>query len=154
MDKIIVTVFLVMAGVISSVFAFNSIYPAIVQSGDAMTAMERRIDERMKTQIKIINAARSGNDVVIWVKNIGNLRVLAPEASDVFFGPQGNYARIPYSVGTPNWFYTIENSSDYDWNPTATLKLTIAYSSPPDPGTYFIKVVLTNGISDEYLVSW
>jgi hypothetical protein len=152
LDKTIVTAFLIVAGVISAVVAFNSIYPAIVQGSDAMSAMERRVDERMKTQIKIINAAQSGNTVVIWVKNVGNLRVLAPESSDLFFGPQGNYARLPYGGGNGSWLYVVENGTD--WNPSGTIRIVVSYASPPGAGTYFIKMVLTNGVSDEYLVSW
>ncbi len=152
MDKIVVTGLLLVAGVISAILAFNSIYPAVISSSDAMTSMERRIDERMKTQIKIINVSQSGNNVVIWIKNIGSARVLAPESSDLFFGLQGNYSRIPYGSGSPNWTLTLEN--DTDWNQSATAKITIAYSSPPGAGTYFVKFVLTNGVSDEYMVSW
>ena len=152
MDKIVVTAFLIIAGVISAMTIFNSVLPAIQQSSDAMTAMERRVDDRMKTQIEIIYAAKSGNTIVLWVKNVGSARVRAASSSDLFFGPQGNYARIPYGVGSPSWVFTIEN--DTDWNPSATIKITITYASPPPAGSYFAKMVLTNGISHEYMVSW
>jgi hypothetical protein len=152
LDKIVVTAFLIIAGVISAMTIFNSVIPAIQQSSDAMTAMERRVDDRMKTQIEFIHAAKSGNTVVLWVKNVGNVRVLAPDVADLFFGPQGNFARIPYGVGSPSWSYIIENNTD--WNPSATLKITITYASPPPAGSYFAKMVLTNGISHEYMVSW
>ena len=102
MDKTIVTALLVMAGVISAVVVFNSIYPAIIQSRDAMTSMERRLDERLKSQIAIIPAAQSGGIVLTWAKNVGAVRVAAVEACDVFFGPEGDFARVPYGVaGTP-----------------------------------------------------
>ena len=152
MDKTIVTALLVIAGVISAVFVFNSIYPVIVESSDAMTSMERRMDERLKSQVAIIHASKSGSNILIWVKNVGDLRVAAPEASDLFFGPQGNYSRIPYQSGTPNWTYSIEN--DADWNPSATLRITISGYSPLNSGRYYIKLVLPNGISDEYYFSF
>src|SRR5512143_4055133 len=84
LDKIIGTAFLIVAGVVSAIAVFNTMFPAITQSGDAMVAMERRVDERMKTQIEIIHAAKSGNTVLLWVKNVGNLRILAPASSDLF----------------------------------------------------------------------
>jgi archaellum component FlaF (FlaF/FlaG flagellin family) len=152
LDKIIVTGFLIVAGVISAITVFNTMVPAIQQSSDAMTAMERRVDDRMKTQIEIIQAAKSGSTVIIWVKNVGSARVLAPSSADLFFGPQGNFARIPYGTGDPHWTMSIEN--DTEWNPSATLKITITFSTPPSAGSYFVKMVLTNGISHEYLTSW
>ncbi len=152
MDKIFVTAFLVIAGVISAVFAFNAIYPAIVQSSDAMISMERRMDERLKSDIQIIHAARSGSDALMWVKNVGSVRLAPPEASDLFFGPEGNFARIPYGTGLTHWEYAVENGSA--WNPTATLKITVANYAFSGPGTrYFVKFVLPNGVDDEYFFS-
>lgn len=152
MDKTIVTALLVMAGVISAVFVFNSIFPIITQSGAALTSMQGRYDERLKTQVEILHATRSGDDVVIWAKNIGAVRVKPVEASDLFFGPEGNFERIPYGSGTPHWEYTIEN--DEDWSPTATARITIIGFSPLDPGNYFTKLVLPNGVEDDFSFSW
>lgn len=154
MDKTIVTAFLVIAGVISVVFMFNALYPAIVDSSNAMVGMERRIDDRLATQIEIIHAAVSGgSNAVIWVKNVGTTSTKALTRCDVFFGPEGNFARIPYndgSVGTPYWDGAVENDSA--WNPTATLRITITYGSVIS-GRYYVKVVLPNGIADEHTFS-
>ena len=152
MDKTIVTAFLVIAGVLSAIFVYNAIYPAIVQSGDAMTSMERRTDERLKSQIEIIHAAESGSDVRMWVKNVGALRIAAVEACDLFFGPEGNFSRIPFGTGNPHWEYAVEN--DTEWNPTATLRITIVGYSPLASGRYFAKMVLPNGVSDDFFFSW
>jgi archaellum component FlaF (FlaF/FlaG flagellin family) len=153
LDKTIVTALLIIAGVISAIFVFNAIFPAIAQGSDAMANMQRRIDDRMQTQIEIIHAAKADSLTVwIWVKNVGSLRIAPPEASDLFFGPQSDYARIPYNTGDPHWTYTLEN--DTEWRPGATLKISVSYTLPPPAGTYYIKVVLPNGISDETFVSW
>jgi len=152
LDKTIVTALLIIAGVISAVFVFNAIFPAISQSSDAMSSMQRRIDERMQSQIEIIHATRAGSDVLIWVKNVGSLRIAPPEACDLFFGPDNNFARIPYNSGNPNWTYTLEN--DTEWRAGATLRVTVHFVVPPAAGTYFVKVVLPNGISDETFISW
>lgn len=152
MDKTIVTALLIIAGVISAIAVFNAILPAVTQSGDAMNNMERRIDSRMQSQVEIIHATKSGNDVLIWVKNVGSLKVVPPEDSDLFFGPDGNFTRIAYGAGVPNWTYTIEN--DTEWRQGATLRVAVHYLSPPAAGTYFIKFVLPNGISTETFVSW
>ena len=154
MDKTIVTAFLIIAGVVSAVLVFNTIYPAAMQSGDALTSRQRRIDERLRSQTEIIHATGKSDisDVFVWVKNVGSLRISAIESCDVFFGLEGSFARIPYNEGTPHWEYELENDSA--WNPTATLKITIRYgtSDPPYPpaGRHFLKVTIPNGISDEY----
>ncbi|MBI5565399.1 MAG: hypothetical protein HY870_10905 [Chloroflexi bacterium] len=154
MDKTIVTALLIIAGVISAILVFNSISPAIQQSGAAMNSMERRLDERMQSQIEIIHATRSGNTAVIWVKNVGSLRIAPPEACDLFFGPDNNFTRIGYGAGSgsPYWDYVIEN--DTEWRSRATLKITVHYPVPPASGTYFVKLVLPNGISTEIFASW
>ena len=157
MDKTIVTALLIIAGVISAVAIFNAIFPAITQSSDAMASMERRIDERMQSQIEIIHATRpsAGNDVLIWVKNVGSLKIAPPEACDLFFGLDGNFARIPYSASVivyPYWNYGLENAAE--WRQGATLRITVHYATQPISGTYFIKIVLPNGISTESFASW
>ena len=152
MDKIIVTGLLLIAGVISAVFVFNSLFPVIAQSSDAMVSMERRADDRLKTQVQIIHASQTGADIVLWVKNVGSVRIIGVETSDLFFGPQGNFSHVPYGAGAPSWQYQVENGSE--WNPTSTIRITISGSSPLGPGRYFIKLVLPNGISDETYFSW
>jgi len=152
-DKIVVTALLIVVGIISVVSLFNALYPLITQSTEAMASMERRADDRLKTQVQILHAAPAGSDLYLWVKNVGASRILGVESSDVFFGPQGNYARIGFGAGTPNWQYVIE-SGGTDWNPTATIKIIIYGYGAPAPGRYFAKIVLPNGISDETFFSW
>lgn len=152
MDKTIVTAFLIIAGIISAIFVFNAIYPAIQQSSDAMTSMERRMDERLQSQVQIVHATTSGSDVLVWAKNVGTKRVIGIEACDVFFGPQTNYSRIPYGTGNPHWEYLVENNTE--WLPTGTLRIIIKGYSPLASGQYYVKVILPNGVSDEYFFSW
>ncbi|MCL4395095.1 MAG: flagellin [Chloroflexi bacterium] len=152
MDKVVVTAMLLIAGVVSSVFAFKSIFPVVAQSSDAMTSMERRMNEQLQTQIQIVHAVQTGSNIEVWVKNVGSLRVGGLESADLFFGPEGNFARIPYSTGTPNWQYVVENATD--WNPSATIRITIFGYTPLNSGRYFVKLVLPSGVSDEYFFSW
>ena len=153
MDKAIVTVLLVIVSVTCVVFIFNALYPTVNRSSAALVSMASGIDDRMKSQVKIIHTVgyTSSNCALAWVKNIGSSRIGAIENSDVFFGPEGDFSRVPYGGGcTPCWQYTVEN--DTEWKPTATLKLTITHSISPDT-TYFLKMVIPNGISDEYYFS-
>ena len=153
MDKTIITGLLIIAGIVCAVLIFNTLYPAITQSSAAMVAMERRIDDRLKSQIEIIHAVPDGvvtKRTLVWVKNVGSVTISPIERCDVFFGPEGNYARIPYNAGTsPQWTYTVEN--DNAWKPTATLKITIdVVDDLVDDTRYYVKLSLLNGISDDY----
>ncbi len=127
------------------------------RSSQAMVSMADKIDDRMKSRVSIVHAANSSNrqTVYLWVKNTGSSRIVAIGESDVFFGQENDFARIPYvddaGGSYPRWDFTIEN--DTEWRTTATLKITIAYDADPGAGTYFTKLVIPNGISDEYYFS-
>jgi len=156
-DKAITTALLIIAGVVCMIFVFNSVYPMVNRSSQAMVSMAEQVDERMKSRINIVHAANSANrtSVYIWIKNVGTQRILEVEQSDLFFGMSDNFSRIPYTTdagGTyPQWTYNLEN--DTEWQSSATLKLTITYSSDPGAGTYFSKFIIPNGISDDYYFS-
>jgi hypothetical protein len=168
-DKAITSTFMIIASIVTTVMVFNAIFPAIMRSRDTMVTMRGRVDERIKSQITIIHTTGeldhdatwqdvNGNghfDVFAWVKNIGAVRVPAVERLDVFFGPEGNFARIPSiteAAGTyPNWEWQLEN--DTAWNPTATVKITIHFSSLLSSQRYFLKVVLPNGVADTFYFS-
>ena len=157
MDKAITTALLIIAGVVCMIFVFNSVYPMLNRSSQAMVSMAEQVDERMKSRISIVHAANSANrtSVYLWVKNVGTQRIVAIEASDLFFGQEDNFYRIPYVADAggsyPQWTYTLEN--DTEWQTSATLKITITYSSDPGAGTYYAKFIIPNGISDEYYFS-
>jgi len=153
LDKAIITSFLIIAGIICAVIIFNALYPAVVQGSAAMVTMQGRIDERLKSQIEIIHAVPDGvvtKRALVWVKNVGSTSLRPVERCDVFFGPEGSFVLIPYNTGTaPQWTYTVEN--DDAWKPTATLRIAIDVSDDLVDGTrYYVKIVLPNGVSDDY----
>ena len=154
MEKAITTALLIIAGVICMVFVFNSVYPMINRSSNAMVSMADTIDERMKSRINIVHAANTANrtSVYLWVKNVGTTRIVGMDGMDIFFGQETDFERIPYvddaGGGYPQWDYTLEN--DTEWLTSATLKITISYDADPGAGTYFSKVIIPNGIADEY----
>ncbi len=157
MDKAITTALLIVAGVVCMIFVFNSVYPMLNRSSQAMVSMAEQIDERMKSRISIVHAANSANrtSVYLWVKNVGTQRILDVGASDLFFGPSDNFSRVPYVTDAgssyPQWTFSLEN--DTQWQTSATLKVTITYGSDPGAGTYYTKFIIPNGISDEYYFS-
>ena len=157
MDKTITTALLIIAGIVCSVFLFNSVYPMINRSSAAMTSMTDKIDDRMKTQVDIVHVASSADklNIYIWIKNVGSNNIEDIQESDVFLGPQGNFGRIPYESAAgsnyPRWSYVIENGTS--WKTGATVKITVSYDVDPGSDTYFVKVVIPNGIAAEYYFS-
>ncbi|MGQ9682368.1 MAG: hypothetical protein ACUVX9_07520 [Anaerolineae bacterium] len=155
MDKAIITVFMIVAGVIAAVLVFNAAYPAVVQGNGALVSMGARIDERLGSQITVVHACKSGDHAdtaFVWVKNIGATSIQAVERCDVFFGPEGEFRLIPYGSGDPHWEYMVENDSS--WRPTATLRVTVDFDHVLLPGErYFFKITTPNGVSSEYYFS-
>jgi flagellar protein FlaG len=153
MDKVMVTILLIIAGMVCTVVVINTVYPAITGSSGAIAEASSKIDDRIRSQIKIIEIAHQDNDVYVWVKNVGSSRIVGVDKGDVFFGLEGNFARIPYGgSGSPKpyWDYSVENSTE--WGPTATIKITIHLQSAT-AGTYYFKLVTQNGVSDEEFYS-
>ena len=157
MEKTITTALLILAGVVSIVFVFNSVYPMVNRSTQAMVSMSEAIDDRMKSHVSIVHAANTTDrkTIYIWVKNVGSSRIAAIEESDLFFGQETSFYRVPnvnYADGArPSWTYSLESGNE--WLPGNTIKITITYSGDPGPGTYYVKLVIPNGISDEYYFS-
>lgn len=144
---------LIIAGVVCTVAVFNAVYPAIGYSSGAIGAITGKINDRIKSQIEIVEVSGQSADVSVWVKNVGATLLSGIEQSDIFFGKQGSFSRVPHGeAGSPKpyWDYMVEN--DTEWVPTATLKITIHLAEVPS-GTCFVKMVTPNGISDEYQFS-
>lgn len=166
MDKAITTALLIVISMIMSVLLFNAAYPAITRGGESITSMTANVTDRMKSQIDVIHGTGeldesgfwqdSNNDnqfdVFLWVKNTGANRITGIEQTDVFFGPEGNFVRIPYSSdgsgGFPYWSYNIENANH--WDPNATLKITLHYGVPLPTGRYFAKISTVSDANADY----
>jgi hypothetical protein len=150
-DKIIVTVMLIIGGIVASFAVFNGIYPAVERSGEAITSASDAMNDRIRSDIQIIQVNDNTTAIDAWVKNVGTSDVTGVENSDIFFGLSGSYERIPYgseSSPLPYWSYDLEGTESV-WRPSGTNKITINLDSSPPPGTYVLKVIIPNGIFDE-----
>jgi archaellum component FlaF (FlaF/FlaG flagellin family) len=127
----------------------------INRSSAAMVNMTEKINNRMQSQIEIIQAtgSTSSDTVYIWAKNIGTSRIDAIEQSDLFLGPEGEADRIAYGgeAPLPSWTYSIENGTE--WGTGSTIKITVIFTDNLSPGTYTLKLVIPNGIQAEYYFS-
>jgi archaellum component FlaF (FlaF/FlaG flagellin family) len=151
MDKIIVTVLLIIAGLTAAFAVFNSVYPAVQRSSQSMSDAANDISDRITSRIEIIQVGSANTSVDAWVKNVGSSRILGIDHSDIFFGVIGNFSRISYGDDEsplPYWSYQLEG--DYTtWEQTATNAITIHLPESLSPGVYLFKMVLPNGNFDE-----
>jgi len=150
MDKVMVTVLLLIAGVVCSMVLLNAVYPAITGSSGAIIDAASKIDDRIRSNIEIIAISDDSEEeeVYIWIKNVGASSIGGISQSDIFFGPQGEFARISYGGPTlPYWVYNVEPGGGA-WGPTDTLKITITYVGDLELlSEYYFKIVIPNGIS-------
>jgi len=148
MEKAIMTALMTLGAVVAAALLFAAVYPAVVSGSEAVVSMSDRISGRLKSQVDIVHATADGSSALIWVKNIGSRRISAVDRLDVFFGLEGEFVRIPYGSehGNPYWDAVLEN--DTEWNPTATLKITV-HTGALLSGRYFVKIATPNGLSVE-----
>ncbi len=151
MDKVIVTVLLIIGGVIASFAILNGVFPALQRSSSAINSATDQVGDQIKSQIEIINVANNASTLQVWVKNVGTSVISSVENSDIFISHNGNISRISHgSEGStlPYWSYHLGGSS-VTWSQSVTNEVTINLSSPLEPGLYQVKVVIPNGIADQ-----
>ena len=151
MDKVIVTVLLIIGGVIASFAILNWVFPALQRSSSAISSATDQVGDQIRSQIEIINVSDNGSTLQIWAKNVGTTSIGSVEYSDVFIGDQTNITRIGHGAGgdpLPYWDYQLGGNNTI-WGPTVTNEITVHLVSPLAAGLYKAKVVIPNGISDE-----
>ena len=149
MDKVIVTVLLMIGGVVASLAVFNGFYPAIIESSGAVNSATSKVSDRIECRIEIIQVADNSTEVDAWIKNIGTVDIDSVERSDIFFGPEGDFYHVTYGGDTPPyWDYQFEGSYT-QWEPTVTVRVTVHLASAVSSGTNIFKIVVPNGIFDE-----
>jgi flagellar protein FlaG len=139
--------------VVAIVAVVNSILPAVSRTNSSMVLSSDVVNDRIATQLEIIHATGvdTATQADVWVKNVGSSQIGPIDGTDVFFGPESNFTRIPYggaSCGAPCWEYALEGGAT-EWGPTATLHITVHLDYALATGTtYYVKVTAPNGIAD------
>jgi hypothetical protein len=138
---------------VAIVAVVNAVMPALSRTNSSMVMTSDVINDRISSQVEIIHATGvdAATQADAWVKNVGASTVGPLDRTDVFFGPEDGFARIPYggpSCTAPCWDYELEGGAT-EWEPTATVHVIIYLTDPLAAGsTYYVKVVTPNGITD------
>ncbi len=152
---------LTIAAIVSIAVVLAAFIPNLYYLESAHRGYVMRIKTELETEVKIIFASGSvdSDEVKIWVKNVGSASIpseLIGEASDLLFGPKGNFTRIPFnSASSPTWSYTIVNDldGDGDWDPQETIEITLSFGQALSEGDYYVRFSVYTGSYDEYYFS-
>ena len=131
----------------------NAVMPALSRTNSSMVMTSDVINDRISSEVEIIHATGvdAATQADAWVKNVGASSLGPLDRTDVFFGPEDGFARIPYggpSCTAPCWDYALEGGAT-EWEPTATVHVIIYLTDALAAGnTYYVKVVTPNGITD------
>ncbi|MBT8507309.1 flagellin [Methanomicrobiaceae archaeon CYW5] len=151
-------IFLITA-VVAAAILVNAFFPVIYSATSTFTQSSQSADERLRTDIKIINAfsPTDGGATKIWIKNVGSNRIADTDidTSDIYFGQPGDFDILLYTSGAPSageWTYSIrEDTSNGYWDTGETLQLEmkpLATSPlPPSGGVVYFQYVLPTGIA-------
>jgi len=153
-EHVISVALLTVAGITCIAVMVHSVYPSIVEMSTSFSSSNKLIEERMETNIRIINQNSQSDIMYVWVKNIGQNRIVDGQIpwTDVFFGPENEFERVTYNqtgLNAPCWNYTIENDDgNGHWNEHETIKITINWDQTISSGDYYIKIITYNGVYD------
>lgn len=144
-ETIVTGIFLISA-VIAVGIMINSIFPIIYTTADTFGSMSHQADDKMRTDVKIVNAyASSPSSVKIWLKNVGTAKIHTNmlDTSDIFIGPVGNFERKSLAG-----LYTIEESTNGYWDSGETLSIMDTSGKIWSEGDIiYFSIVLSNGVT-------
>ena len=153
-ETFVTAIFLVTAIIAAGVLV-NAIFPSIYQASETFVAGSHEMDDRMRTDIRIINTVLHSDDDVayIWIKNTGVNPIqenLIPRF-DIFLGKTGQYKRLTHvEGGVPDageWRFILHDDNGNGlWDRGETLEI-IANGGVVGSGDRIVfQVVLPNGV--------
>ena len=155
---------------VSAVLVVNSVYPAVIRSSNSLVRVADKMDQRIESQIKVVYATAEPDkngvwqdvdsdgefDITFWVKNVGSARIIGVEDSDIFYGKEGDFVRVPHvtdaGTGYPRWAYATQNGDV--WINATTLRFDIHYQASQASDEYFVKVIVPTGAFDEHYFAY
>jgi flagellar protein FlaG len=149
------TAMFLITAVIAAGVLINAVFPVVYQMAGTFASATHESDQRIRTDIKILTTYASGQNLKVWLKNIGSERVPMDQItySDVVCGPSGNYNALSYTTGVPaagQWTATQINNpnSNTYWDKGETILVTAKISQTLVSGdNVYFQFVLPNGVS-------
>ncbi|AKB33310.1 hypothetical protein MSSIH_2620 [Methanosarcina siciliae HI350] len=147
--EVITSAILVIVSVIAAVAFVNAVLPSVYGLSESYSSVARSMEDQFKTDIDIIFIYPDGNDVYVWIKNVGSSDIPLSKLQycDVFIVSSSGYWNPGLEAASaPSWDYTLENGDGDTWNRGETIKVTIALDALPSD-IYKLTFFLYNGVS-------
>jgi archaeal flagellar protein FlaG len=149
-QEVIVTSILIIASVIAVVAFVDAVIPSVYDLSNSYNSLANNMGDQYKTAIAIVYVYPEGNNVTVWIKNVGTTDIPLSQVNycDFFVYSSTNYWNPIFgSNSTPSWNYMLVNGNGSTWNPEQTIQASINLDSLPSNTTYQIKCSLYNGVS-------
>ena len=142
-----------MASVTAAVIVAVTMIPLINQSSQVITQSQRNVGRQIGTNIQILGvvADASGSRLDAWIKNVGLVDIDALSNTDVFIiTPGARYDRLLYDVGGGHGTWKeLPVGSKWSRGDSLHIEMVLAPDSPIQPGLHTLKIVTSNGISNQ-----
>ncbi|HDR74064.1 MAG TPA: flagellin [Methanoculleus sp.] len=162
-DTFTTAIFLI-ASVLAAAVLVNAFFPAIYSASSTFTKSSNSADERLRTDIKIINtfSGAGTREAKVWIKNIGSTHI--PETSignaNIFVGAPADFEMVAYTAGEPanhQWTFAIIEDTNRYWDEGETICIEVSSDKIPAGSTdvVYFQIVLPSGVlrTAEFTVS-
>lgn len=151
-------IFLITA-IVAAAVLINAFFPVIYQATSSFSESSQSADQRLRTEIKIINTFASDisdPNAKVWVKNIGTARIAKVdlEVADAFFGEEGDFEYLTLdnsgTLDDGEWRYSVlEETANNYWDQRETLLVEINSAKTPASSAQYVyfQMVLPSGVS-------
>jgi flagellar protein FlaG len=147
------TAMFLIASIIAAAVLLNAVFPVIYTMTGTFSQSSHEADQRIRTDIKIINTYAKSGTGQIWMKNIGTNRISYNEinSSDVFIGAPGDFESVSFKEGLLDgngWNYQVPEDTNTYWDPGETLHVTVENSKIPTSkgDIVYFQFVSENGV--------
>jgi flagellar protein FlaG len=147
------TAMFLIASIIAAAVLLNAVFPVIYTMTGTFGQSSHEADQRIRTDIKIINTYAKSGIGQIWMKNIGTNRIGYEEInqSDVFIGATGDFESVPRkegALGGNGWNYLVLEDTNTYWDPGETVHLTLESTKIPlsKGDIVYFQFVTMNGV--------
>jgi flagellar protein FlaG len=147
--EVITSAILVIVSVIAAVAFVNAVLPSVYGLSESYSSVARSMEDQFKTDIDIIFIYPDGDNVYVWIKNVGssNIPLSQLQSCDIFIMSSSGYWNPGFkSASNASWDYTLENGDGDTWDRGETIKASITLDTLPND-IYKITFFLYNGVS-------
>jgi flagellar protein FlaG len=147
------TAMFLIASIIAAAVLLNAVFPVVYTMTGTFSQSSHEADQRIRTDIKIINSFAKSGVAQVWMKNIGTNRISYNEInmSDVFIGAPGDFESVPLrdgALGGNGWSYRVLEDTNNWWESGETLHLTAESAKIPSVkgDIVYFQFVSVNGV--------